>query len=189
MEYENGLLAHEMGTVKLGGLLMSRIYLETERFYIRQWELDDAEELYEIMSDGLVHTYTSDIPWTFERTSAYINLIIDKDFKTLEMFHGACVLKVNHSIIGLTGLNPYFPKQPEIEWKFGVPFWGNGYATEIGKAIIKEAFASTDIELIYGMVNPQNKASMRAMDKIGMECIGLHDFRGEQDMFYQTIRK
>lgn len=60
-----------------------------------------------------------------------------------------------------------------------------GYATEIGKAIIKEAFVSTDIELIYGMVNPQNKASMRVMEKIGMTCIGLQDFRGEQDMFYK----
>lgn len=168
---------------------MSRIYLETERFYIRQWKLDDAEELHKIMSDSRVHTYTGDTPWTIERTIAYIKLILEKDFKTLETFHGACVLKDNNTIIGLTGLNPYLPKQPELEWQLGVPFWGNGYATEIGKAVIKEAFASTDITLIYGMVNPKNKASMRAMEKIGMECIGLHEFRGEQDMFYKTVRK
>lgn len=114
---------------------------------------------------------------------------MDKDFKTLEVFHGACVLKVNNSIIGLTGLNPYLPKQPEIEWQFGVPYWGNGYATEIGKAVISEAFSATDIELIYSMVNPQNKASMKVMDKIGMTCIGLHDFRGKKDMFYKIARK
>jgi RimJ/RimL family protein N-acetyltransferase len=163
--------------------------LETERFYIRQWKLDDAEELHKIMSDSRVHTYTGDSPWTIERTINYIKFILDKNFKTLEVFHGACVLKANNSIIGLTGLNPYLPKQPELEWQFGVPFWGNGYATEIGKAIIKETFASTDIELIYGMVNPRNKASMRVMEKIVMTCIGLQDFRGEQDMFYKIMRK
>jgi hypothetical protein len=118
-------------------------------------------------------------------TVKYIKFMLDNNFKTLELFHGACVLKSNNSIIGLTGLNPYLPKQPELEWQFGVPFWGNGYATEIGKAVIKAAFASTDIDLIYGMVNPQNKASMRVMEKIGMTCIGLHDSRGEQDMFYK----
>jgi hypothetical protein len=25
--------------------------------------------------------------------------------------------------------------------------------------------------------------------ELGMECIGLHEFRGKQDMFYMTIRK
>lgn len=167
---------------------MSRVYLETERFTIRQWELADAEELQQIMSDSRVHTYTNDAPWTMDRTIAYIKLIIDKDFKTLELFHGACVLKDGSEIIGLTGLNPYLPKQPELEWQFGVPFWGKGYATEIGKAVIHAAFETTDISLIYGMVNPQNKASMRVMEKIGMTCLGLREFRGEQDMFYQFIR-
>ncbi len=120
----------------MGGLLLNRIYLETERFYIRQWVLDDAEELHKIMSDVRVHIYTGDSPWTMEYTVRYIKLILDKDFKTLELFHGACVRKADNTIIGLTGLNPYLPKQPEIEWQFGVPYWKNGYATEIGKAVI-----------------------------------------------------
>jgi ribosomal-protein-alanine N-acetyltransferase len=163
---------------------MNRIYLETERFYLRQWKTDDAEELYKIMSDSRVHTFTGDSPWTLEGTKGYIGYILEKDFNTLESFHAACVLKATNSIIGLAGLNPYLPKQPEIEWQFGVPFWGKGYATEIGKAIIESVFISTDIEAIYGMVNPENKASMRVMEKLGMASLGLCDFRGEQDMFY-----
>jgi len=147
---------------------LGHIYLETEQFYIRQWSINDIEELHEIMSDSQVYTYASSMPWTIEHTANYIKFMLDKNFKTLELFHGACVLKSNNTIIGLTGLNPYLLKKHELEWKFGVSFWGNGYATEIGKAIIKEAFKSTDIELIYGMVNPQNKASMRVMEKIGM---------------------
>lgn len=168
---------------------MSRIYLETERFIIRQWQPEDADELHKIMSDSQVHTFTGDTPWSIVRATKYIEFILAKDFKTLELFHAACVLKAGQHIIGLAGLNPYLPKQPEIEWQFGVPFWGKGYATEIGKAVIQAAFATTDIESIYGMVNPQNKASMRVMEKIGMTCIGLREFRGEQDLFYQTLRK
>lgn len=72
-------------------------------------------------------------------------------------------------IIGFTGLNPYLPKQPELEWQFGVPYWGKGYATEIGTAVIRAAFAATNIERIYAMVNPQNKASMRVLEKTGDE--------------------
>ncbi len=168
---------------------MDFIYLETPRFTIRQWKLEDAEKLWKIMADPRVHQYTGDKPWSLERATSYIQFMLEKDFRTLEAFHGACVLKSNPEIIGFTGLNPYLPKQPEIEWQFGVPYWGNGYATEIGKAVIEAAFASTDIERICGMANPQNKASMRVMEKIGMTCLGLHEFRGEQDMFYEIEKR
>jgi [ribosomal protein S5]-alanine N-acetyltransferase len=171
------------------GCKLSHIYLETERFCIRQWSLGDAEELHEIMSDSRVHTYTGDAPWTRERAAGYIRLMLDKDYRTLGTFHGACVLKRNNRIVGLTGLNPYLPRQPELEWQLGVAYWGNGYATEIGRAVIERAFATTDIESIFGMVNPHNKASMRVMEKIGMMCLGLREFRGEQDMFYKVERK
>lgn len=167
---------------------MCFIYLQTERFIVRQWKYEDITALWNIMSDSRVHRFTGDTPWTLERTREYIQFMLDQNFRSLESFHGACVLKGSQVLIGLTGLNPYLPKQPEIEWQFGVPFWGNDYATEIGKAVIASAFAATDIDAIYGMANPQNKASMRVLEKLGMTCLGLQDFRGEQDMFYRINR-
>ena len=167
---------------------MGIIYYETERFIVRQWELSDIDSLYAIMSDNNVHTYTGDKPWNRERAEKYIRLVLDSDFRTLEVYHGACILKNNNKLIGFTGLNPYLPKQPELEWQFGVPFWGNGYATEIGIASINNAFRTTDITAIYGMANPNHKASMRALEKIGMTCLGLQEFRGNQDMFYKIDR-
>lgn len=167
---------------------MCLIYLETPRFIIRQWKLEDAENLAKVMADPRVHQYTGDKPWSLERAAKYIRLMLDKNFTTLEMFHGACVLKENQTIVGFTGLNPYLPKQPELEWQFGVSYWGKGYATEIGKAVVETAFRTTDIERIYGMVNPKNKASMRVMEKIGMTCLGLQMFRDEMDMFYKMER-
>jgi RimJ/RimL family protein N-acetyltransferase len=167
---------------------MSLVYLETSHFSIRQWKPEDAENLWMIMANPQVHQFTGDKPWSRERTTKYIQLMLEKDFRTLEVFHGACVLKCNFEIIGFTGLNPYLPQQPELEWQFGVPYWGKGYATEIGKAVIEAAFTFTNIERIFGMVNPQNKASMRVMEKIGMTCLGLQVFRGEEDMFYKIER-
>jgi RimJ/RimL family protein N-acetyltransferase len=164
------------------------VYLQTERFIIRQWSYDDVTALWKIMSDSRVHRFTGDTPWTMERATQYIHFMLDQNFRSLEAFHGACVLKDSQVLIGFTGLNPYLPKQPEIEWQFGVPFWGNGYATEIGKAVIPSAFATTNVDAIYGMANPQNKASRRVLEKIGMTCLGLQDFRGEQDMFYRIER-
>ncbi len=168
---------------------MSLIYLETDRFTIRQWTLEDAPALQAIMGDARVHTYTGDKPWSLERAERYIQFMLEKDFRTLEIFHGGCFLKESDQLVGLTGLNPYLPKQPELEWQLGVPYWGKGYATEIGRAVIRTAFASTDLERIYAMANPENKGSCRALEKCGMTCLGLREFRGEMDMFYCIERE
>ncbi|MDF2541157.1 MAG: hypothetical protein K0S47_875 [Herbinix sp.] len=164
---------------------MSQIYFETEHFIIRQWKPQDLDPLYSIMSDDRVHTFTGDTTWSRERTQNYIDYMLERNFLTMEVFHGACIKKDTDQLIGLTGLNEYLPQQPELEWQFGVEFWGKGYATEIGKAVIQHAFHSSNIRSIYGMANPKNKASMRALEKIGMICIGLQEFREHQDMFYR----
>jgi [ribosomal protein S5]-alanine N-acetyltransferase len=168
---------------------VDHIYFETEHFRIRQWSLGDVDDLWKIMSDHRVHTYTSDSAWSKERTESYIKFMIEKDCQTLEVFHAACILKQSNELIGLSGLNPYLAQQPELEWQFGVPFWGKGYATEIGKAVIENAFLTTNIVSIFGMADLANKASCRALEKIGMKCLGLQDFRGHQDMFYRIDKE
>jgi len=164
---------------------MNEVIIETERLFIKQWTLDDIEGLFNVMSDSKVHIYTGDNPWTMERCKSYIEFNINRKVKSLEDFHGAVVLKESNEIIGLTGLNPYLTKEPEIEWQLGARFWGKGYATEVGKAIIEAAFKNTDITKIYGMVNPDNIGSKRVMNKIGMTFLGFREFRGEETMFYE----
>ena len=166
--------------------MINSIYFETERMIVRTWQPDDITGLYKVMSDVRVHTYTKDKnnPWDRERTEKYIRFMIEKDFNTLDNYHGAVIEKTTNQVIGLCGLNPYKEKEPEIEWKLGVPFWGKGYATELGKQMIKEAFAGTNVKGIYGMAQPGNAASKRVLEKIGMEYIGNQVFRDCEIEFY-----
>lgn len=162
------------------------IYFETERLTVRQYTLSDINELFRMMSDIRVHTYTKDKdnPWDEQRTEKYIKFMISKDFRTLDCFHGAVVEKKTNQLIGLCGLNPYMAKEPEIEFKLGVPYWSKGYATELGRQIIKEAFAITDIKGIYGMAQPENVASRKVLERIGMDYLGNRIFRNHEDSFY-----
>lgn len=59
------------------------------------------------MSDSRVHTYTGDTDWSMKRTKDYIKFMLKKNFQTLELFHGACILKSTNQLIGLTGLRTY----------------------------------------------------------------------------------
>lgn len=138
------------------------------------------------MSNAQVHQYTKDKnqPWDKRKTEQYIQFFIDKNFVTLDCFHGAIIEKASNKLIGLTGINPYKKDEPEIEWKIGVSYWNKGYATEIGKEIIKEAFRTTNIIGIYGMAESENAASRRVLQKIGIEYVGINEFRENQDAFY-----
>ncbi|MCH5341746.1 MAG: GNAT family N-acetyltransferase [Acetatifactor sp.] len=162
------------------------LYFETDRLLVRQYMISDIGELFKIMSDIRVHTYTKDKnnPWDEQRTEEYIKYMINKDFKTLDCFHGAVIEKSANQLIGLCGLNPYRSCEPEIEFKIGVPYWNKGYATELGKQIIKESFATTDIKGIYGMAQPENIASRKVLVRIGMKYLGNQVFRNHEDSFY-----
>lgn len=162
------------------------LYFETERLIVRQYALNDMEQLFQVMSDRRVHTYTKDKnnPWDEQHTEDYIKYMMKKDFKTVDCFHGAVIEKDTNRLIGLCGLNPYKEKEPEIEFKIGVPYWGKGYATELGKQIIQDSFAAADIKGIYGMAQPENTASRRVLEKIGMRYLGNQMFREHVDSFY-----
>lgn len=162
------------------------LYFETDRLIVRQYMISDIGELFKIMSDIRMHKYTKDKnnPWDEQRTEEYIKYMINKDFKTLDCFHGAVIEKSANQLIGLCGLNPYKSCEPEIEFKIGVPYWRKGYATELGKQIIKESFAATDIKGIYGMARPENIASRKVLVRIGMKYLGNQVFRNHEDSFY-----
>jgi len=71
--------------------MINSFYFETERMIVRAWQPEDITGLYKVMSDVRVHTYTKDKnnPWDRERTEKYIRFMIEKDFKTLDNYHGA----------------------------------------------------------------------------------------------------
>ena len=88
-------------------------------------------------------------------------------WSTLEVFHGACVLKSSGEIIGFTGLNPYLPKQPELEWQFGVPHWGKGYATEAVRYALTWAEENLHAPEASCIIDPENLASLNVAAKVG----------------------
>ena len=83
--------------------LHMHLYFETNRLAVRKYILDDIHALYRIMCDVRVHTYTKDKdnPWDKRRTEEYIQFMINKDFKTLDCFHGAIIEKCSNQFLAI----------------------------------------------------------------------------------------
>lgn len=73
----------------------------------------------------------------------------------------------------------------EMGYSFLPSSWGHGYATESNSALF-ESFKRTPLSFwspfsklyIRAIVNPENLASQRVMDKIGMEKRGVYEWTG-----------
>ena len=60
------------------------------------------------------------------------------------------------------------PDEIELGWMITPSAWGHGYATEAGGAIRDEAFERLGLESIVAVHHPENAASRRIMEKLGM---------------------
>ena len=84
----------------------------------------------------------------------------------------AVVEKSIQETIGYCGLF-YFPDvcgQPEREigYRLVRVYWGHGYATEAATAVRDYGFGTLRLPRLISMVDPQNVASIRVAEKLGM---------------------
>lgn len=81
----------------------------------------------------------------------------------------AVELKETGELIGDTGINEVAGKSNEVEIGYTISqnYSGNGYATELVKAMTEFAASTLGVDTLYGRVLRGNYASVRVMEKNG----------------------
>jgi RimJ/RimL family protein N-acetyltransferase len=177
------------------GTMKTKIVLQTDRLTIRTWLPEDWRALYDVMSDPAVHIYTSEDPWSEAETQAMVSWCIDHRLGwepgtfNCPLFRRASERGGDDLLLGRVGLNPFREDGvPEIEWTLGSAYWGRGYATEIGRAILRYGFECAGFHEIVGFAHPENAASRRVMSKIGMAYTGDREHDGRLLSFYAALQ-
>lgn len=81
-------------------------------------------------------------------------------------------------IIGFGGIAPMdylTQRRINLGYRFAVQAWGQGYATELGRDALKLAFETLGLPEVFGLVRPDHAASIRVLEKIGMQPFGTLD--------------
>jgi RimJ/RimL family protein N-acetyltransferase len=76
----------------------------------------------------------------------------------------------------------------EVTWALIRSHWGFGYATEAGQAVIDYAFNTLDLDQVIALVHPDNVASARVAEKLGMKYEFCQDLFGETHFTYVLRR-
>lgn len=83
--------------------------------------------------------------------------------------------------IGFTGLsipawNPPFGACVEIGWRLAYDHWGQGYATEAGRAALAHGFGVLHLDEIVSFTAALNHRSEHVMQRLGMRHAASDDF-------------
>ena len=82
-------------------------------------------------------------------------------------------LRSNGQLCGGMGLHPEMQhRRAEIGYWIGVPFWGNGYATEAAREVVRYGFERLNLNRIFATHFKGNEKSGRVLEKIGMRHEG-----------------
>lgn len=153
------------------------IKLETQRLLMRPFSSDDKELIFNVMKDKEMFEYTPDEPWhSIENAEEFINLVLwlyDSEYETFKHFF-AVIEKESGKLIGVCGVGgiDYDRSENEVLYHIGKEYWGKGYATEAAQAMLEYSFEQLGLSKVIGVVHPDNNASNRVMEKIGLKRIG-----------------
>jgi 3-dehydroquinate dehydratase/shikimate dehydrogenase len=148
--------------------------LVTSRLNLRPWKEEDQEVFFALNSDPQVMEF---MPKTLSREESN-NLLIRLNNHFQEYGFGllAAELTNSNTFIGFIGLaiprfQASFTPCVEIGWRLGTKYWGQGYATEGGKALLIFAFTQLKLREIVSYTAVQNVRSRHVMERIGMTFI------------------
>jgi RimJ/RimL family protein N-acetyltransferase len=97
-------------------------------------------------------------------------------------------------VIGLCGLQHDSSgegKDIGILYAVLTQFRGQGYATEIARKLREVAFEVLELDRVVARVNPDNAASVRILEKLGMTYFQpvLYSFHGEEEHLYDLDKQ
>lgn len=149
--------------------------LTTLRLRLRQLRADDLQDLYAYASDSEIDQYT---PWTRYQSLAEAQADLTEYVGEYER-DGFGVWGIEHQadsrLIGITNLSmPHrHHRRSELGYTIARTYWGQGYATEAVQAVVSFGFEQMQLNRIEALVLPNNVASARVLEKVGMRYEGL----------------
>jgi len=147
-----------------------RRILETERLRLRSYNEADLAELIPLVGAREVAATTLRIPHPYTEQDARAFLLLAQEPARIWL---ATTLRSDGRQIGGIGLTVDEQHQhAELGYWLGVAYWGQGYATEAAREMLRYGFEDLRLHRIFASHFKHNPASGRVLRKVGMRYEG-----------------
>lgn len=148
------------------------VIIETNRLILREYTLDDFDNLYEIVSDPETMRHYPK-PFDEERTRDWIEWNLE-NYKNYGFGLWVVTLKETGEFIGDCGIsiqNIDGELLPEIGYHIHKKYWRRGFGSEAARAVRDWAFENTDYNCIYSYMKYTNVGSYSTAIANGMRKV------------------
>jgi RimJ/RimL family protein N-acetyltransferase len=151
--------------------------IQTERLSLRPLSERDADAFAALNADPRVMVHFP-APFSRQQSDALLARI---QASTAEQGLGFSAVELAGEFIGIVGLGyasfeaPFTPCV-EIAWRLARAHWGKGYATEAARASLRYGFEELGLGEVLSWTSPENRASWRVMERLGMVRDPSSDF-------------
>ena len=166
----------------------------TNRLLLRPPTETDAQRMFEIFGDPRTNVHNPLGPYPDIDTAR--SLLATRIAHWQQYGFGQWAIAVRDApdtVIGYGGVayRLYLDEERlNLGYRFAAESWGQGYATELGAAALKLAFEGLIKPEVFALVRPANLASVRVLEKLGMQRSGdLDDVPGEARSLVYRIRR
>ena len=162
--------------------------LETKRCVVRELSLDDLDALFELYGDGEIDKYTDSL-YPYEEEKEFQRAYIENMYRYFGYGLWLVFSKETGQLIGRAGLeHREYNEEIELELGYiiGTQYQGQGYATEVCKAILDYARENTGFERVNALIENGNTASENVAKKLGF--VHSEDFESDGKIMHRYIR-
>lgn len=166
---------------------------ETPRATLRRLTRDDGAGVHAYMSDADVTRWLPEGELSVAAAQTFVDANMGDDARAF-----AAVAKADERLIGHFVLHPWGDEKNrtfEIGWVLARGAQGQGFATEVGTKVLALTFEKLGAQRIIATCQPENTASARVAEKLGMRCEGRLRrciYRGEDiwwdELFFAVLR-
>ena len=162
--------------------------LETERLIMRPLVESDIDEIFAMRSDEDIMRFIRE-PQGRNESLDWIKLVSAR-WDTEKLGFCAVVEKRTGRFLGWCGIwRLKETNELEIGYAIEKTYWGKGFATEAAAKFIEYAFENIKPDKIVAVAEPENLASRRVMEKIGMKFVKTGTFYDRELVQYALNRK
>lgn len=147
--------------------------LETERLSFREFNLEDSDFVLELVNSPKWIEFIGDRNVrTQAEAKEFLENNLIKSYKENGFGLWVVVLKETNTSIGMCGLvNRDTLEDIDIGFAMLPEYFGSGYGYEIANATINYAKNILHLDKIVGITNPNNIASIKLLNKIGLRFV------------------
>lgn len=162
---------------------------ETERLILRPFENADADAIFALRSDAAFMRFIKE-PETRAESDAWLRMV-SRYWKSDNIGFWAVVFKETGETIGWTGVW-ILPETYETEIGFSISHkhQGKGIATEAARVALEYGFENRNSTRVVALAMPENLASRRVMEKLGMRFERRKHYRSyDKELVYYALEK